>query len=128
MTKYLDNEIDLIYLNISKVMKKQKRPTSKYKRLYGLTLKEIAVIFKVTESAVCQWMKDPAKKEWLEKELTRRGTEKLKKAVEEMLESLTPREAEVLRMRWGLPRKEKSPMEEASKYFKDLKSKKRRKK
>lgn len=49
-----------------------KRPTSKYKLLYGLTLKEIAAVFKVTESAVCQWMRDPGKRKWLEKELERR--------------------------------------------------------
>ena len=44
------------------------RPT-KYKLAFGISQKEMAKMFDVTTATICNWIKNPKKKLWLENEL-----------------------------------------------------------
>ena len=52
------------------------RLTTKYNIIYGMTIKEIAKKFGVTIHSVYYWLKNPKKKEWLEKKLSEENFDK----------------------------------------------------
>ena len=45
------------------------KETSKYIRLYGMTLKEAGIIFNACPSTILNWIKNPEKQIWFEKKL-----------------------------------------------------------
>ena len=51
------------------IIKERPPKTSKYIRICGKSLREIAAIFDVSKTSVHNWLHDPVKKKWLEEKL-----------------------------------------------------------
>ena len=60
---------NIIHTDDSEISALEVRGISKYKRLYGLSLKELGKLFNVHPSTILYWLKNPYKKQWLEKQI-----------------------------------------------------------
>ena len=60
----------MVKFNIFKSPKRKK--TSKYIRKYGMTLEQIASKLDVAVSTIHYWLNDPEKRDWLEKQITKK--------------------------------------------------------